>query len=108
MDKPLTPLDPRSQLKCFRITQEEWDALPEYSISRPTGVTDGKLWKAHRIESPNGLWMDCWILCEFKIYSEATVTIFYKPVIVEHIEPDQERRFWENQNESLSSTDVSE
>ncbi len=89
----MKPIDPRNGLKCFLITQAEWDALPEYSLSRPTGIEDGKLWKAYRGPSSNGIWAECWILCEYKIVGDLSVTYFYKPVFVEEV-PEGERRFW--------------
>lgn len=30
-----------------QITQADWDALPEYSLSIPTGFEDGKRWKKY-------------------------------------------------------------
>lgn len=40
----------------FLISQADFDALPEYSASQPTGVFDGKCWKTLR----HGVW---WIGC---------------------------------------------
>jgi hypothetical protein len=86
-------IDPRNHLKLYLLTQTEFDALPEYSLSKPTGVTDGKMWKTHRQASPNGRYMACWILCEYKIEGSLPVTYFYKPVIVDLV-PEGGRRVW--------------
>jgi hypothetical protein len=39
------------------LTQKEFDALPEYSRSNPTGTTVGKKWK-RKVK-------DSWYLCEY-------------------------------------------
>lgn len=36
------------------LTRAEFDALPEYSFSLPTGTTPGKAWKKHKRD---GTWM---------------------------------------------------
>lgn len=86
-------LDPRSELKSYLITQEEFDALPEYSFSRPTGAVDGTMWKCYRQASPNGVWIGCWIVCEFSTKFNLNTTYFYMPVFVKE-KPEGERRVW--------------
>lgn len=85
-------LDPRDHLKCYCLTQEEFDALPEYSISRPTGAVSGTQWKSHYKAHRN--YMDCWIVCEFLIKYNLGATYHYKPVIVSDPPPDDLRRVW--------------
>lgn len=36
-----------SKLETLKLTQREFDQLPEYSASLPTGTTVGKRWKRH-------------------------------------------------------------
>ena len=38
------------------LSQTEFDKLPEYSMSVPTGTTIGKRWKH---QDPDGTWMIC-------------------------------------------------
>jgi hypothetical protein len=85
-------LDPRSHLKSYLITRKEWDALPEYSMSRPTGAVDGTQWRVHK--PATAFFSECWILGEFKIVSpQVTTTFFYKPIFVDEV-PEGERRVW--------------
>ena len=44
----------------FLISATDFDALPEYSGSRPTGVYDGKCWKIRRRD---GWYIGCYIGC---------------------------------------------
>lgn len=38
---------PYSRLPPLRLTRAEFDALPEYSATLPTGTTPGKRWRRH-------------------------------------------------------------
>lgn len=31
--------------ECVMMTQEDYDRLPDYTASRPTGITVGKVWR---------------------------------------------------------------
>jgi hypothetical protein len=42
----------------FLISRNNFELLPEYSTTRPTGVYDGKCWKIRRGES---WWIGCYI-----------------------------------------------
>ena len=42
----------------FLITRQDFDALPEYCFSKPTGVYDGKCWKFKR---GSEWWIGCYI-----------------------------------------------
>lgn len=48
-------------MKKERITQRLLDSLPEYSLSNPTGVVLGKVWKRNSgmTDPPT------WIICEY-------------------------------------------
>ena len=52
------------------LTQKEFDALPEYSISIPTGTTPGKLWKRHIFT----------FLIDGAIYSGGHIPSGHKPI----------------------------
>lgn len=43
----------------IKLTQEEFDKLPEYSLTYPTGATIGKKWKC------NWKLTGRWFLCEY-------------------------------------------
>lgn len=48
-----------------RLTKAQFDALPEYSTSYPSGVYPGKCWKAQKAEDLGGgrwRWTDTWLL----------------------------------------------
>lgn len=42
----------------FLITQSDFDALPDYTGSKPTGVYDGKCWKMRLREE---WWIACYV-----------------------------------------------
>lgn len=44
-------------MKVVWLTQQEFNALPEYSCSLPTGTTLGKRWKSKRIYSDAPKWI---------------------------------------------------
>jgi len=65
----------------FLISREDFYALPEYSTSRPTGVYDGKCWKA--LNRSSGEW---WIGCyleEDPPHPDGLLTPFRLALIVE-------------------------
>jgi len=39
------------------MEQATFEKLAEYSITQPSGVYDGKMWKSQR---PDGVWRLCW------------------------------------------------
>jgi hypothetical protein len=43
--QPMT-IQERNALPRLRIHKTQFDALPEYSLTRPTGVYEGKLWRS--------------------------------------------------------------
>lgn len=62
----------------FLISQADFDALPEYSCSLPTGVFDGKCWKRY----DNGVW---WIGCyieEDPPHPDGLMTPFRRALVV--------------------------
>lgn len=71
------------------LTKKEFDALPEYSCSLPTGTTIGKKWKKNihafdpRCHDPRtGNTIDDWYLCEYVEHSDPTkVGIVYKHIV---------------------------
>lgn len=92
-----------SQVECaalpsIELTQREFDALLEYSMSMPTGVAVGKTWKCNRHSGrhvyqgldPFGTPMllnlsrdPCWVVCRYESHSATHCIVrTYKPVIV--------------------------
>lgn len=77
-------------MKKLLLTQSEFDALPEYSASYPTGTTPGKRWKrhdgAHDREFISRGGVPKWQVLEYdpECPDDAmTITVFtYEPVIV--------------------------
>lgn len=52
----------------IRIWKDEFDRLPDYSRSNPTGVCDFKTWKRGHPDYP-----DSWIICQYQpLYSDPT------------------------------------
>lgn len=49
-------------LETVELTQEEFDALPEYSTTIPTGKTIGKQWKRQLYY---GKYLAEWVRCEY-------------------------------------------
>lgn len=63
----------------FLISRADFDQLPEYNTSRPSGVYDGKCWKFNR----SGVW---WIACyieEVPPHPDGMLTPKRKALIVE-------------------------
>lgn len=52
----------QNELETVELTQQEVDALPEYSITLPTGKTIGKRWKRRLLAGPRA---GIWVLCEY-------------------------------------------
>lgn len=50
------------ELDVVELTQEEFDALPEYSTTIPTGKTIGKQWKRQLYY---GQYREQWVRCEY-------------------------------------------
>lgn len=44
------------------MTQKSFDSLSEYSCSIPTGVYEGKMWKAHLADHEDGYKTQAWFL----------------------------------------------
>lgn len=47
------------------MSQKDFDTLAEYSTSIPTGVYEGKMWKAHKYELIDDKKVWHWFLCWF-------------------------------------------
>lgn len=63
----------------FLISRADFEALPEYSFTKPTGVYDGKCWKLKR----GGEW---WVACyleEDPPHPDGLLTPFRRALIVE-------------------------
>ena len=63
----------------FLISKADFDALPEYSTSKPTGVYDGKCWKA---KGKDGWWIGCYIE-ETPPHPDGMLTPFRRALIVD-------------------------
>ena len=64
----------------FLISQKDFDALPEYSRSKPTGVYDGKCWKAYDAENDQW-WIGCYIE-ENPPHPDGMLTPYRKALVV--------------------------
>lgn len=54
-------------MRTIKLTQEEFDKLPNYSFSNPTGVVIGKKWKRER--------NDGWYHCEYESVDDENYAI---------------------------------
>lgn len=78
-----------SQQGTIVLTQAEFDSLPEYSCTLPTGTTIGKKWKRNihafdpRYHDPRtGNTIDDWYLCEYVPHTDpAKIGITYKHIV---------------------------
>ena len=63
----------------FLISQADFDALPEYTATKPTGVYAGKCWKAQR--GKDDWWIACYIE-EIPPHPDGMLTPFRRALIV--------------------------
>lgn len=67
------------------LTKQEFDSLPEYSCSIPTGTTIGKKWKMNRfafVKFEDGIKREEWHLCEYVEHADPKlVGISYKSIV---------------------------
>jgi hypothetical protein len=57
-------LDAYNRLPEKQISRAEWDSMPEYSLSVPSGVFAGKMWRC------NFQWSGNWLLCWYTIEND--------------------------------------
>ena len=81
----------------MRLTQREFDSLPEYSFTLPSGTVTGKRWKADRNWHRKFSWIDGpdWVIGEYGEITDDEIKIhWYKPYILNETEQLIRRRLF--------------
>ena len=64
----------------IRLTKNEFDQLPDYSLSVPTGRTIGKRWKRQHVDETMTLG---WVMGEYTEHQDAnTVGIYWRKIVL--------------------------
>jgi hypothetical protein len=65
-DGPVRRIDWYRALPKMRMTLAEFERLPEYSASYPTGTTPGKMWRRHDgAHDPSRRFEPLWVICQY-------------------------------------------